>query len=185
MFDSGRVLFRRWPLVPLSAAAILVPCDVPADVKPGDFITKANMQDAAELLPPSVVNMLEYGMCIEVRETESCPWPEVFKRATEKYASQVRLSDDKLELHDYIAGTPFPTVDANDPDVAWKIVLNHEHKPAFSDDLRTEWVVEIQNDTGATEKLLASEVWRSLKWEGRITIDPTPVLRHELAMRYT
>jgi len=129
--------------------------------------------------------MLEYGMRIEVGETVSCPWPEAFKRATEQYAAQVELDDDRLGLQSYVAGMPFPDVDANDPDAAWKIMWNHEHKPAFSDDVRTEWVVEIQNDVGQTEKLLASNVWRRLKWEGRMNNDPKPVIPHDPPLRYT
>jgi len=154
-------------------------------LEPGDVITKSNMHEVSEYLPPSVVNMLEYGMRMEVRETESCPWPEAFKKATEQYASQVQLAEDNLALTDYVAGMPFPTIDANDPDAAWKIMWNHEHKPAFSDDVRTEWAIDIQNDTGQTEKLLASEVWRRLKWEGRMTIEPTPVIPHDPPLRYT
>jgi hypothetical protein len=156
-----------------------------ADVAPGDVITKANAEGAASYLPPSVVNMLGYGMRIEVGETRSCPWPARFRQATEQYAAQVRLAADKLALENYVAGLPFPTIDPNDPDAAWKIMWNHEHKPAYSDDVRTEWVVEIQNDEGNTEKLLASEVWRRLKWEGRMVREPKPVIPHDPPLRYT
>lgn len=156
-----------------------------ADVSVGDVITKANMAEHKELLPPSVQRMLQYGMTIEVDETVSCPWPESYKRATEQYAAQVELTEDRLGLNSYVAGMPFPDVDANDPDAAWKIMWNHEHKPAFSDDVRTEWVIDIQNDVGQTEKLLASNVWRRLKWEGRMNLDPKPVIPHDPPLRYT
>jgi hypothetical protein len=151
----------------------------------GDVITKANMDAYESRLAPSTINMLGYGMKIRVRAPESCPWPEDFKRATEKYSAQVKLGDDKRHLEGYVAGMPFPTIDPNDPDAAWKVMWNHEHKPAFSDDVRTEWVVENQNETGAVEKMLSSEVWRRLKWEGRIIQDPKPIIPHDPPLRYT
>jgi hypothetical protein len=161
------------------------PTSLAADPQVGDKITKVNMDEYDAYLPPSVRNMLELGMTIEVSATESCPWPELFIDATEKYASQVELSEDSLALHNYIAGMPFPTIDANDPDAAWKIMWNHEHKPAFSDDVRTEWVVENMDDRGFLEKMLSSEVWRRLKWEGRIVREPKPIIEHSPPMRYT
>jgi hypothetical protein len=161
------------------------PTSLAADPQVGDKITKVNMDEYDAYLPPSVRNMLELGMTIEVSATESCPWPELFIDATEKYASQVELSEDNLALHNYIAGMPFPTIDANDPDAAWKIMWNHEHKPAFSDDVRTEWVVENMDDRGFLEKMLSSEVWRRLKWEGRIVREPKPIIEHSPPMRYT
>jgi len=169
----------------LTGQLAILPLLAHADVEPGDVITKANMEQAKAYLPPSLEIMLGYGMRIDVIAAKSCPWPEAFRKATEQYASQVKLADDKLSLEDYVAGAPFPKIDPNDPDAAWKIMWNHEHKPAFSDDVRTEWVVEIQNDSGTTEKLLSSDVWRRLKWEGRIVRDPTPVIPHDPPLRYT
>ena len=169
----------------LGCALSLLTSAAAADVKAGDVITKANMEEASSLLPPSVVNMLMYGMRMEVVEAQSCPWTEAFTDATEKYASQVKLSEDNLSLENYVAGMPFPQVDANDPDAAWKVMWNHEHKPAYTDDVRTEWVVESQNDTGYVEKMFSSDVWRRLKWEGRMILDPKPILPHEPPLRYT
>ncbi len=156
-----------------------------ADIKPGDVITRANIEAAGEYLPPAVVNMLLYGMRIEVGPTESCPWTKAFSKATEQYASQVRLADDRLALENYVAGMPFPSIDANDPDAAWKVMWNHEHKPAYTDDVRTEWVVESQTDTGYVEKMFSSDVWRRLKWEGRIILDPKPIIPHSPPLRFT
>lgn len=158
---------------------------VGAELQTGDFITLSNLHEYESYLPPSVQNMVKLGMKIEVRDYESCPWPEAFVKATEQYSSQVKLSEDNLALEDYVAGLPFPNIDPNDPQAAWKVMWNHEHKPAFSDDVRTEWVVENMDDRGYVEKMLSSDVWRRLKWEGRIINDPKPVLPHDPALRYT
>lgn len=156
-----------------------------ADLAPGTIVTKADVDKYSEYLPPSVVKMLEYGMKIEMTKQERCPWPEVFKQATEKYAAQVELAEDGYTMKNYVAGMPFPTIDANDPDVAWKIMWNHEYKPAYSDDVRTEWVVENEDSSGFIEKMLSSDVWRRLKWDGRINLDPKPIIEHTPEMRYT
>ncbi len=155
------------------------------ELKPGDVLTKSNFDPYTNLLPPAVQSMLMLGMRIEVGETESCPWPAAFKKATESYAGNVELADDKLSLKGYVAGMPFPQIDPNDPDAAWQIMWNHEHKPAFYDDVRTEWMIDNQNAHGSIEKTLASNVWRRLKWEGRITNDPTPIIPNEPQLRYT
>jgi len=156
-----------------------------ADLAPGTVLTKADIDKYSEYLPPSVVKMLEYGMKIEMTKPERCPWPEVFKQATEKYAAQVELAEDGYTMKNYVAGMPFPTIDANDPAAAWKIMWDHEYKPAYSDDVRTEWVVENEDSSGFIEKMLSSDVWRRLKWDGRINLNPKPIIEHTPEMRYT
>jgi Protein of unknown function (DUF1329) len=61
-------------------------------------------------------------------------WPPPYKDATEKYASQVRLSKDHRTVVGYVAGQPFPLIDANDPDAATKVVWNNVFRPIQSDD---------------------------------------------------
>ncbi len=171
-------------LVVLAVGLLPVPAsaDEPAV---GEVITKSNWDKYQEYLPPSQQVMLNYGMRMEVIEAASCPWPQAFRTATEQYAGQVKLKEDKLGLENYVAGMPFPTIDPNDPDVAWKVMWNHEHKPAYSDDVRTEWSIDNQDIEGRVEKKLSSDVWRRLKWEGRIVQDPKPIIENDPLMRYT
>ena len=61
-------------------------------------------------------------------------WPPPYKDATEKYASQVRLSKDNRTLVGYVAGQPFPLVDSNDPYVATKIMWDNVFRPLLTDD---------------------------------------------------
>ena len=181
------IVSRRFALTLVSLALVgaLPHASSAADVAVGSKIDKINMDQSRELLPPSVQQMLELGMTIEVGEHSSCPWPKAFIEATERYAKQVEIADDYKSIKNYISGMPFPTIDPNDPAAAWKVMWNHEHKPAFSDDVRTEWIVENQDNRGFVEKMLSSEVWRRLKWEGRIVNDPRPVIPHSPPMRYT
>ena len=79
-----------------------------AEVKPGDTITKDNVAEAEELLPPFVRWLVEQGMPIPVIETRKIEWPKAYREATEKYAAQVKLSADGRDIYNYVAGSPFP-----------------------------------------------------------------------------
>ncbi len=156
-----------------------------AEVQPGDVITKENVAKASALLPPSVEWMVGHGMRITVVATKPCPVPKAYREATEKNAPQVQLTEGGRNVENYLAGMPFPTVDPNDPLAAWKIMWNHEYKPAYSDDVFTDWVVENQDANGIFEKQLVGDAWRRLKWVGRLYGDPKPVIPHDPPLRYT
>ena len=71
---------------------------------------------------------------VKIVPTERIDWPPPYKEATEKYSSQVRLSDDHRSLIGYVAGQPFPLLDANDPQIASKIMWNYYFRPLSTDD---------------------------------------------------
>lgn len=106
-----------------------------AQVKPGDFIGADNARKVKELLPPGVYWRVEHGMTLRVAPTERIDWPPPYKDATEKYSSQVKLSPDHRSLVGYVAGQPFPIIDANDPYAAVKVMWNNAFRPMYSDDL--------------------------------------------------
>ena len=103
-------------------------------VKPGDFITPENATKVKDLVGPGVYYKVERGMTMKIVPTERVDWPPPYKDATEKYSSQVRLSQDKKSIVGFVAGQPFPLIDANDPDVAVKIIWNNVFRPITSDD---------------------------------------------------
>ena len=70
---------------------------------------------------------------MKIVPTERIDWPP-YKEATEKYASQVRLTTDRRSLVGYVAGQPFPLLDPNDPDIATKIMWNYFFRPVSTDD---------------------------------------------------
>src|ERR1017187_5820470 len=88
---------------------------VSAQVKPGDFITPDNSYKVKGLLPPGAYMRVEHGMSMKVEPTERIDWPQPYTEATEKYSSQTRLTPDHRSLIGYVAGQPFPIIDANDP----------------------------------------------------------------------
>ena len=71
---------------------------------------------------------------MKIVPTERIDWPPPYKEATEKYASQVRLTTDRRSLVGYVAGQPFPLLDPNDPEVATKIMWNYFFRPVSTDD---------------------------------------------------
>lgn len=105
-----------------------------AEVKPGDLITPENAAKVRDLVSPGVYYKVEHGMTMKIGPTERIDWPPPYKEATEKYSSQVRLSKDGRSLIGYVAGVPFPLVDANEPNVAIKIAWNNVFRPLFTDD---------------------------------------------------
>ena len=71
---------------------------------------------------------------MKIVPTARVDWPPPYKDATEKYSSQVQLSKDHRTVVGYVAGQPFPLIDANDPDVATKVIWNNVFRPINSDD---------------------------------------------------
>jgi hypothetical protein len=105
-----------------------------AQVKPGDMVTEESATRVKDLVSPGVYYKVERGMSMKIVPTSRADWPPPYKDATEKYSAQVRLSDDHRSLVGYVAGQPFPLVDANDPFVANKIIWNNVFRPITSDD---------------------------------------------------
>ncbi len=107
---------------------------VHAQVKPGDFITPESSAKVRDLVSPGVYYKVQHGMEMKIVPTERVDWPPPYKDATEKYSSQVRLTQDHRSLVGFVAGQPFPLIDSNDPDVAVKVIWNNVFRPITSDD---------------------------------------------------
>ncbi|MGH7961286.1 MAG: DUF1329 domain-containing protein [Candidatus Binatia bacterium] len=181
---------QRWmkttcALAAASALGLTVPGVGSADVKPGDVITKDNMNTAGDLLIPGMQWFVKQGMPIKVTPYKKVELPRLYKEATEKYAGQVKLSADGKDIYNYVAGLPFPGIDLNDPMAAYKIMWNHEQKPAYTDNVGTEWILELVNAKGELERTYGSQFWRRMMWTGRMYTNPKPVIPHNPPMRYT
>jgi uncharacterized protein DUF1329 len=152
-----------------------------ADVNVGDVITAANVDRAKELISPGLEWCIRHGWPLKVVETKKIEWPKAYREATEKYSPQVKLAPDALSLQSYVAGQPFPGIDANDPQAATKIMWNYEYKWLTTDD------VDLRNfdaDTGtifggstpmSVERHFLLDHFRVLRYIGRLYQDPKPV----------
>lgn len=167
------------------AGAMGMSAPAQADVAAGDTISKDNMAKAGDLLIPGSKWMLDKGMRFKVIPYKKVELPRLFKEATEKYSSQVKLSADGHEVFNYVAGVPFPAIDVNDPMSGYKVMWNQEQKPAYTDNVGTEWIVELVNAKGELERTYGSQFWRRMMWTGRMYTDPKPVVPHNPPMRYT
>src|SRR6202158_3148854 len=83
-----------------------------AQVKPGDLITPENATKVKDLVAPGVDYKVERGMQMRVIPSQRVDWPPPYKDATEKYSSQVRLTQDHRSLLGYVSGQPFPLIAA-------------------------------------------------------------------------
>ncbi len=151
-----------------------------ADVQPGDVVSKANIDKVKDLVSPGVRWCIEHGMQMRIVPYKKIEWDKAYKEATEKYSGQVKLAPDGRSLVGYVAGLPFPNIDPNDPQIALKIMWNYDHKPYVSDDLDLR---NFDADTGPVsdgpmqvERHFLLDHLRVLNYEGRLYVDPKPVL---------
>ena len=126
---------RGWLVGCLVALGMFIlPLTAGAEVKPGDYITVDNASKVKDLVSPGVYWRVQQGMTMKIVPTERIDWPPPYKEATEKYASQVRLTTDHRSLVGYVSGQPFPLLDPNDPQIATKIMWNYFFRPVSTDD---------------------------------------------------
>jgi hypothetical protein len=104
-----------------------------AAVSPGDTITTDQADKVADLVSPGNFVLVKQGMTMKIVPTGRLDWPPPYKAATEKYSAQVQLAPDGT-LKNYMAGLPFPLVDANDPQAALKVMWNFSYRPLYTDD---------------------------------------------------
>jgi hypothetical protein len=150
-----------------------------ADVSVGDKINDQNIDKVKDLISPGMEWCIKRGWPITIGETKRIEWPQAYKEATEKYASQVKLSPDGLDVKNYVAGLPFPNLEPNDPQLALKIMWNYSYNFLTTDD------VDLRNfdaDTGSVadhgpltvERHFLLDHFRRLFWTGRLYVDPKP-----------
>lgn len=127
---------RSYVITVIAAGLLLAAAAMPAraEVKPGDFITPDNAAKVKDIVSPGVYERVIHGMTMKIVSSERIDWPPPYKEATEKYSSQVRLSPDHRSMVGYVAGQPFPLIDANDPEAGTKVMWNVAFRPISSDD---------------------------------------------------
>jgi len=172
-----------WCVGTLTALLLVVGISNPpasAQVQPGDFITPDNAYKVKDLVSPGQYLRVMHGMTIAVVPTERIDWPPPYKDATEKYSSQVRLTPDHRSLIGYVAGEPFPIIDANDPDAATKVMWNVSFRPISSDEYDLRWFdcdSEYWGKGKSDFQIALFEVGHYAGYNevGRTEVDPMPV----------
>jgi hypothetical protein len=170
-----------WLAVFLMAAAALALGGEPAraQVKPGDYVTAQTAYKVKDLLSPGVYWRVQHGMAMKIVPTQRVDWPPPYKDATEKYASQVRLSKNNRTMIGYVAGQPFPLIDVNDPHVAVKLMWNNVFRPIQSDDYDLRFF-ECQDEyvrPGKSQRFINDTMvghYAGYSLVGRTEVEPVP-----------
>jgi len=169
------------PLVAaLAVTATLFVSPLRADVSPGDKITDANMDKVKDLTSPGLQWCIKHGFPLTIGETKHVEWPRAYKEATEKYASQVKLTADGRTMENYVAGQPFPNPDGKDPQFVIKVMFNYDY--GYVNGLDDTDLRNFDADTGAiadhgpltVERHFLLDHFRRLFWTGRLYVDPKP-----------
>src|SRR5262249_26319041 len=138
----------------------------------GTLVSKDNSEKYAEVLNPTQQYMLKHGATMPVTEYRKYEWQAVYKEATEKYSSQVRLSPDGRDIVNYVAGAPFPVIDENDPQAGPKWMWDHEQGPKYTDNVGVGWNVELVNERGERERFFGSNFLRRMVCGGLRVPEP-------------
>ena len=169
-------------------ASYAVPAAAQPAIPAGTVVTAANLEIYASLLGPSIQWAVRRGARLEVVEATPIPLEPARLLATQKYHAQVRLSEDKSHVVDYVAGLPFPMTDENDPDAAVKLMFNYENRIAVDDlDVRN-----FECDTGAlapnqpmtVERHFIIGHFRRLYYVSRLYHEPMPTWETPDGIRY-
>ncbi len=169
----------RSTLALATVALLMAAGSVSAQVSPGDVINKANADKVKDLVSPGMFWCVQHGWPLKIVESKPIVWKKAYKEATEKYASQVKLGDDGNGLQNYVAGQPFPKVEAGDKFIANKLMWNFNFRPGFEDDLDLR---NFDADTGPisddrplqVERHFLVDHFRRLRYVGRLYVDPKP-----------
>src|SRR5271157_880243 len=178
----GKPGFQKTAIVGGIALLALAAWSLPgeAGVKPGDFITPHNASQVKDLVSPGVFYKVQRGMTMKIVPTTRVDWPPPYKEATEKYSSQVQLSKDHRTVVGYVAGQPFPLIDANDPYVAIKVIWNALWRPISNDDYDLRYFDCHTAYTGVNKPFFEINFdqfghYAGYDLVGRTEVDPLPI----------
>jgi hypothetical protein len=169
------------PAAPVRTEAIV---EVP---EPGTVIDASNVSKWKHLIGPSIHWAIDRGATLDVVGRRPLPIEPRREQATQRYHAQVRLSDDRRSMKNYVAGIPFPLVTKDDPDLAVKLMFNYESRLVVDDvDLRrSECDTGALTDTGfRIEKHYEPEHFRRLFYVSRLFHEPMPTWGTVEGVRY-
>jgi hypothetical protein len=182
MLVSARDKARAQPAAPTPAAS--ASAEVAAELKPGTIIGADNVEQYARYVPAAAKFAVAHGFRMRTIPQRRVEWSQGFQHATEKYAPQVTLDGDGY-LKNYVAGMPFPLIDATDPAAAVKIAYNWHMGPFMPDDFSiAPWSSNgYAADPANASKIVPSsdadydcEQFEFLRFAHRTDVDPRPTI---------
>ena len=155
-----------------------------AELKPGTIIAADNVEQFSRYVPAAASFAVAHGFKMRVLPERRVEWSQGFQHATEKYAAQVTLDSDDY-IKNYIAGMPFPLIEAGDPKSAVKIAYNWHMGPFMPDDFSiAPWSSNAYtSDPSSPLKIVpngdadyACEQFEFLRFAHRTDVDPRPTI---------
>jgi hypothetical protein len=155
-----------------------------AELKPGTIIGADNVDQYSRYVPAAAKFAVAHGFRMRTLPERRVEWSQGYQHATEKYSPQVTLDGDGY-IRNYIAGMPFPLIDANDPAAAAKIAYNWHMGPFMPDDFSiAPWSSNAYaSDPANPLKIVPSgdadyacEQFDFLRFAHRTDVDPRPTI---------
>ena len=155
-----------------------------AELKPGTVIAADNVEQFSRYVPAAASFAVAHGFKMRVLPERRVEWSQGFQHATEKYAAQVTLDSDDY-IKNYVAGMPFPLIEAGDPKSAVKIAYNWHMGPFMPDDFSiAPWSSNAYtSDPSSPLKIVpngdadyACEQFEFLRFAHRTDVDPRPTI---------
>ncbi len=172
---------RLWLVILIATILTILPTTARADLKPGTRLTKANCQEAKDLLPEYVMEKFCSGQyeaeIIEVKD-EAFQYSAKFKAGSEANVGKYYITDQgymyetatKTWPH-FWYGYPFPDVAENDPQAANKVMYNHQVARFQIDDVYWFLALKWARPTGYDRSV---EIGAYARWNiGRHSGPPT------------
>jgi hypothetical protein len=143
----------------------------------GAVINQSNVDQFADVLDPAVFNFVKDGWTeIKVGETTSFDLHPNYVAATRVNLNEVSLGDQPGEIHNFIAGRPFPTEpDINDPRAGEKVAWNFKYGYNWGDNAAISpfyWKYRDMN-SGKVERNIKFD-FHFLNFMHRVNQEPTP-----------
>lgn len=174
-------------LLAVGSAVPLLSAASAEDVAPGTVLGRDNLDALRDktfqghrigdlLIPEVEWHIKTHGLALTLTETKPYPPDPAFVAATRKYAPGVALDPASRNISGWVAGVPFPDIDAgSDPDAGLKLIWNMLRGRNRGDSIyqpRTSFVL-VDGRTGPDRV----QEWRYMRFnmKGRIH-DTVPVL---------
>ncbi len=152
---------------------------------PGARVTREHTGKVAKYLTPLTTWLLaSHGPIdsIEIGPYQTASLPQPVIEATRRYACRVKLDPATQGLVGFVAGLPFPEIDANDPDAGVKLMWNHDVAAGF-DDVKVGpiecWAGLSRyeaNTSPLLERHFLVDSVKQLRYAGRLMLEPRPAL---------
>jgi hypothetical protein len=183
MLVTARVEVRAQPVASATPSAG-ASTEGAAELKPGTIISADNVGQYARYVPAAAKFAVAHGFRMRINPARRVEWSQGFQHATEKYAAQVTLDSDGY-LKNYVAGMPFPLIEAHDPGAAAKIAYNWHMGPFMPDDFSiAPWSSNAyKSDPADAHKIVPNpdsdyscEQFEFLRFAHRTDVDPRPTI---------